>query len=269
MLLLINAVHTAIHENKDVSSLKSNRQDLCSLNSVFINGLPKLTISQNLIEKGNRCVRRLCPICPTTKHSREKERITELLGGDIYHAVKVKGCIKNKLRNLSNVEFARLETRCNRIRSPQHILGVFIENMYEKRRVPLFTEEQLEKLLSSWKELKDVIDQGVQFFKQEAANQKILLKKKISLQEEQLFVIQTLYDLSSENNITLEKWKSMDKNTKEKLFAIISQGNINQCLGKIDTFEKRLFEKSPNQKDLEELKSKIFASVKDALFRLK
>ncbi len=240
MLLLINSIRTAKEANKDLASLKTGNVDLSSLNSLFVSGLPKLTLSQNLFEGGNQFIKRFNPTYPSTKHVIHKERIAEVLGGNIYHAAKVKGCIKNRLENLSDAEFTRLQTRCDKIRSPQHLFGVFTEIMHEGRMVPLLKEEQLERLLSSWPELKNVIDKGVQTFKQKATDQKIKLEEKLSLKEEQLFVIQTLYDLSSKNNITPEKWNSMDKVEKERLFSFISEGNINGCLNKRSSFEKTL-----------------------------
>lgn len=268
MLLLINAVQTAIDANKDLASLKTGNADLSSLNSVFVSGLPKSTLSQDLLEKGSGFIKRFNPTYPSTKHVIYKERIAEILGGNIYHAAKVKGCIRDRLKNLSDAEFTSLKTRCDKIRSPQHLLGVFTEIMHEGRRVPLLKEEQVKRLLSSWPELKNVIDKGVQTFKQEATNRKIKLNERISLKEEQLFVIQTLYDLSSENNITPEKWNSMDKAKKRKLFSIISEGNINSCLEKRSRFEKTVFTESLDKKKLKELKSSIYQVVKEDLYCL-
>ncbi|WP_215217635.1 hypothetical protein [Candidatus Rhabdochlamydia sp. W815] len=262
MLLLINAVQAAMDLNKDLTPLKTSKADLSSLNGVFISGLPKLTLSQNIFEKGNQLIKRFNPTYPTTQHVIYKGRIKEVLGWNIYHAVKVKGYIKDKLKNLSNTEFARLKRRCDKIRSPQHLLGVFTEIMHEGRKVPLLKEEQLEQLLASWPGLKKVIDKGVQTFNQEATKQGIKLKEKISLKEEQLFVIQTIYDLDSENNITPEKWNRMDRVKKKKLFSLISEGNINSCLEKRSRFEKTLFAKSPDKKKLKELKSSIHQAVK-------
>lgn len=267
MLLLINSVRTAIDTNKDLTLLKRDI-DLSFLNNLFVSGLPKLTLSQNLFERGNRLVKRFSPTYPSTKHVIYKERIADILGGNIYHAAKIKSCIKDKLKNLSNAEFASLKTRCDKIRSPQHLLGVFTEIMHEGRMVPLLKESQVDSLLSSWKELKKIIDKGVQTFKQEATNQKVKLKESISLNEKQLFVIQTLYDLSSENNITPEKWNSMDQVKKEQLFLAISEGNMNNCLNKRSAFEKRLFGENPDKKKLEELKKSIYQVVKEDLYCL-
>ncbi|QZA58416.1 hypothetical protein [Candidatus Rhabdochlamydia porcellionis] len=105
MLLLINSVRTAIDTNKDLALLKRDI-DLSFLNNLFVFGLPKLTLSQNLFEKRNRFIKRFNPTYPSTKHVIYKERIADILGGNIYHAVKVKGCIKDKLENLSNTDLS-------------------------------------------------------------------------------------------------------------------------------------------------------------------
>lgn len=269
MLLLINAAQSAIDGHKDLTSLKISNTDLSFLNSMFVSGLPRLTLSQNLFERGSQFIKRFNPTYPSTKHVIDKERIAEILGGNIYHAAKIKGCIKNRLKNLSNAEFTRLQTRCDKIRSPQHLLGVFTEIMHEGTMVPLLKEEQLERLLSSWAGLKDVINKGVQTFQQKATDQKIELKEKILLKEEQLFVIQTLYNLSSKNNITPEKWNSMDEAKKGELFSVISEGNINNCLNKRSRFEKTLFGEGLDRQKLKELKEDIFQSVEVDLNRLK
>ena len=188
--------------------LKTSNVDLSSLNGVFVSGLPKLTPSQNLFEKISQFIKRFSPMYPSVEHVMYRERITDILGRDIYHAAKIKGCIKNRLKNLSNAEFTRLKTRCDKMRSPLHLLGVFTEIMHEGRTAPLLKEEQLERLLSSWSELKNVIDKGIQAFLDGVIHQEIKLKEEIPFKEKQLFVIQTLYDLSSEKNITPEKWNS-------------------------------------------------------------
>lgn len=268
MLLLINSVQAAIGRNESLSSLKASNADLSFINNLFVSGLPKSTLLQNFSQRGSQFIKKFDPTYPSTKHATDKKRIVEVLGRDIYHAAKVKGCIKDRLKNLSNTDFVRLQTRCNKIRSPQHLLGVFAEIMHEGRRVPLLKEEQLERLLSSWPELRKIIDKAVQAFQQKAADQKIKLREKISLKEEQLFVIQTLYDLSSENNITPEKWNDMDKARKEGLFPFISEGNINVCLNKRSAFENALFGEGLEKQKLEEFKISIYQDVKVDLYSL-
>ncbi|MDR2539538.1 MAG: hypothetical protein LBC45_02860 [Chlamydiales bacterium] len=268
MIVLLNAVQFAVDTNKDLASLKMIETDLSSFNHLFLSGLPKLTFSQNVSEKGSRFIERWNPTHPSTKHVVYKNCFANSLGRDMYHAAKIKGFITNKLKNLSSTEFASVEVKCSKIRSPQHLLGIFTEIMHEGRRVPLFTEKQLEKLLSSWLALKNIIDEGVRVFKQEAITQEIKLKKEISSNEEQLFVIQTLYDLSSENNITLEKWNSMDEAKKKRLCSLISEGNIYSCLKKRSEFEERLFTQSPNKDELRELKNSVYQAVKEDLYCL-
>ncbi|HEV3270145.1 MAG TPA: hypothetical protein VGZ69_05810 [Candidatus Rhabdochlamydia sp.] len=163
MLPIIDIVHTAINAGKDLSSLNIGNKGLSSLNKVVTAGLPKLTLSQNLWEQGNQFIVRFNPTYPKTEHMKNKELIAKVLGGDVYHAAKVQGYIKDKLKEgkleeFSDSEFARLKTRCDKIRSHQVLLGVFTQIMLHEQMVPLLKNEQLETLLSSLPDLKKTIE---------------------------------------------------------------------------------------------------------------
>lgn len=232
--------------------------------------MPKLTFSQSLFEKGSQLITRCRPTYPKTGHVKNKELIAKFLGGDVYHAAKVQGYIKDKLKGgklgeFSNSEFARLKTRCDKIRSFQVLLGVFTQIMLHEQMAPLLKNEQLETLLSSLPDLKKTIDKGMEVYQQFHSEKKAsYLNKGIQLRQGQLFVLQTLRDYSSKNNITFEKLNNMDENKKTTLFSIISEGNITTCLDRKDKFEKLLF----REEMIEKIKNNIFQAVKVDLYRL-
>lgn len=269
MLLLIDALQTAIYNQKDLSSLSLvSNKELAVLNRIFDSGLPKLTLSQNLFEVGNRLIARFHPTYPKTAHSKNKELIAEILGGDIYHIAKVKGYMENNRKNLSSLEFTRLKRRCDKIRSPQILLGAFAE-ILEQRKVPLLKSKQLEILLSSSPHLKNSIDKGVEAFKRfKEENPTIQLKLGISLKEEQLFVIQTLYEKHSPSNITSQKWDKMDKSEREIFFSMIAEGNIKHHLDKRSEFEKSLFTEGVTKETIEQMKNSIFQFAKEDIYCL-
>lgn len=270
MLPIINIVHTAIHAGKDLSSLNIGNKGLSSLNGVVTAGLPKLTLSQNLWEQVNQFIVRFNPTYPKTEHMKNKELIAKVLGGDVYHAAKVQGYIKDqlkegKLEEFSDSEFARLKTRCDKIRSPQVLLGVFTQIMLHEQMAPLLKNEQLETLLSSLPDLKKTMNKGMEVYQKFHSEKKAsYLNKGMQLRKEQLFVLQTLYDHSSKNNITSEQLSNMDENKKTTLFSVISEGTINSCLDKRNKFEKSLF----REEMIKQVKDRIFQAVKEDLYCL-
>jgi hypothetical protein len=201
---------------------------------------------------------------------KNKELIAKVLGGDVYHAAKVQGYIKDKLKEgkleeFSDSEFARLKTRCDKIRSHQVLLGVFTQIMLHEQMVPLLKNEQLETLLSSLPDLKKTMNKGMEVYQEFHSEKKAsYLNKRMQLRKGQLFVLQTLYDHSFKNNITSEQLSNMGENKKTTLFSIISEGTINSCLDKRNKFEKSLF----GEEMIKQVKDSIFQAVKEDLYCL-
>ena len=253
MFPIINSVYHGIREDKELSSLKKlsslkekNSGELSCLNSIVVYGLPKSTTIKKIFEIGNRVIIKY-NLAHSKSHSEKKELIAELLGGDIYHAAKVQSYISAAV-----LDFARLKNRCDKIRSLEVLLGVFIEIMHKYRNTSLLTDEQLEELLSSFPGLSSMVNKGVRACPKD---------KPMQFLEARLLVLQVMYDHLSKNNITDDKLQKMDKDKKEELFSFISGGIIQSCLKKRSAFETSFLKENG-------LKEKVFQSVKEDLYKI-
>jgi hypothetical protein len=88
--------------------------------------------------------------------------------------------------------------------------------------------------------------------------QEIKLKDGIELLEKQLFILQTLYDRNFKHNVTSEKLDKMNEDQCKKLFAVISEGTIRDCLNKRNLFEKSLFAENLSEEAIKSFKEAIF-----------
>lgn len=252
MFPIINSVYNGISEDKELSPFKKfsslkekNSGELSCLNSIVTYGLPKSTISQKISETWDRVIK------DGFVHSRsqleKKELIVDLLGGDIYHAAKVQSYI-----NASVLDFAHLKNRCDKIRSLEVLLGVFIEIMHKYRNTSSLTDEQIEELISSFPHLSNIVNKGVRACLQD---------KPMQFLETRLLVLQVMYDHISKNNISDDKLQKMDKDKKQQLFSFISEGIIQSCLKKRSVFEKSFFKENG-------VREKVLQSVEEDLYKI-
>ncbi|MDQ5956471.1 MAG: hypothetical protein ACH349_04275 [Candidatus Rhabdochlamydia sp.] len=225
MLPLIHAVIS--HDNKNLSDLEK----------VPLLNLPKLTRPQKAFEIWNQFLIKLNATHHKTEHSKNKELIVKILGGNTYHAVKIHSFIKNK-NNFSGSEFARLKNRCDKIHSNQVLLEVFIEIMHIQKYRAFLTQEQLKILLSSFpEEMTQLIDKGLKTYK--STNN---LNKNAT--EEMLFVLETLCNY----NFTGIDFKKVKQETK----CTILNSSINSCLERAKKIEEKLFSNNEDKKPCQE-----------------
>jgi predicted nucleotidyltransferase len=204
---------------------------------VPIFGLPRLTLSERISAVWDQSIIQ-SKISPKTKHSQNKELIVEVLGGDIYHAVKVHSYIKNK-SSLSDSEFTRLKKRCDKIRSMRILLGVFIEIMYAQSYRALLQKSQLEILKSSFpEELNQLIAEAFQSYK------RINPVKKNPLYE-MLFVLETLYDCNKIDFQKLTRGNIADSNESWDLATLASR--IDYCMQRTKRTGEQVFSNSQNR----------------------
>jgi hypothetical protein len=239
MLPLIHAVIS--HDNKNLSDLEK----------VPLLGLPKLTLSQKTFEIWNQFLIKLNITHHKTEHSKNKELIVKVLGGDTYHAVKIHSYIKNK-NNFSDSEFTKLKNRCDKIHSNQVLLEAFIEIMHIQKYRAFLTNEQLKTLTDSFpKELTQLIFNGLETYKRiDNSNENTI--------EKMLFVLQTLCDYNFPD-VDFEKVK------QESKWAVLTN-SINSYLERTKKFEKKLFS---NDGDKKACKEAILEAVKKNLSCLK
>jgi hypothetical protein len=258
MFPLINVVQDAI-SNKKERFFKdiANEGDLASLNRIFTDGIPKMTLCQKFLQKRNQFAATFNRPYLQTKHSQDKEIIANHLSRDIYDALKVQGYIKNK-SNFSCLEFVKLKKRCNKIRSPEILWGTLTEIIHQHRKGLFLKEEQLEALLSSSSDLKRIMNKGIKAKEW----QDIKLKDGIEPLEKQLFILQILYDGNCKHNVTSEKLDKMDEEQCKKLFSVISEGTIRNCLNKRKLFEKSLFAENLSEEAIESFKEEILKHIK-------
>lgn len=237
MLPLIDAISTAIHEKKDLSSLMR----------VSIFNLPKRTFVQVIFNILDRSIIRSMGTTLRsstifkTNHCKDKELIVKVLGGDIYHAIKVNSYIKNKT-SLSDSEFMRFKRRCDKIRSNHVLLGVFIEIMYKQSHRPFLTQQQLKTLSASFPtELNQLIAQAFRAYEKGINH----IDEKIV--EEMLFVLETLYNYNN-RNMAFKKLTREDLNDSNENWSLVTLADkIDSCFSRVEKIEKQLFSNDQDQ----------------------
>lgn len=246
MLPLIDAISVAIHEKKDLSSLMR----------VSIFNLPKQAFVQRIFTVFDRSIIR--PISTQwsialssstifkTNRCKNKELIVQVLGGDVYHTIKVNSYIKNKT-SLSDSEFIKLKRRCDKIRSNRVLLGVFIEIMYKQSHQSFLTQQQLKTLSASFPtELNQLIVKAFQAYKKNVdhVDEKIV--------QEMLFVLQTLYDYNN-RDINFKKPTRENVSVSTEDWSLVTLADkIDSCLERVEKIEKQLFSNDHNQRSCKE-----------------